>query len=558
MMSPGSREGYLVDANKRSPGKPIDFAGLPDTRKLFLDFLAGRTVDFYEHPFHQEDSYAHLSRRLRKRQFDRLTLCETLRRQNRRFGAGPPTMDNIDKLGKPETLAVVTGQQVMLFGGPLYTFYKAALAVKVAATNCRLLQTDVVPVFWLAADDADLDEATVAHLPTQDDKLREFRFTPKHNVGGRPMSEVMLDDGINALLGEYHQTLPQTDFTAEIDELLRECYQPGRSLVDAFGMYLLHLFGDDGLILIDSSDTDIRRLAVPIFAKEADLRHRSSGLVAERNRQLTGRGYHLQVTRPEHYTNLFYHAPGRQRIDLTDSGFRAGDRTFGQDEMEKLITDHPEQFSPNVFLRPIVQSHLFPTLIHFVGPAEAAYLAQIVDLYGLFKVEAPIIYPRFSATLVEPRIRRVLDKYGLAITDFAGDAGRLINRIMSASFPEDMESKFYTARARVRKLLQELIDSLDQNDEGLITTASKSTAKIDREIGNLEKKTFAAHKKKHRDVTNQLQRAALHLFPNGGLQERILPLNYYLAKFGRSFVEKLTTAVDCDSHMHYIIELEDL
>lgn len=548
----------MAEVNASRLPKLLDFGDLPGSSKLWVDFLAGRAVDFYKHSFHQSESYEFLQEQLKQRQFDRVSLVKTLGAQNQLYGADQATVDNIEKLGHPDTLAVVTGQQVTIFGGPLYAFYKAALAVKVAATNCRRLKTDVVPIFWLAADDADLEEATTTWLPVGDDELRKFSFVPDVDVAGKPMSEVLLHNGIGPLLDEYEGALPDSEFKPEVMALLRDCYRPGRSLVEAFGCYLARLFVGQGLILVDPSDPELRKLAQPIFQREVELRHRSLTAVAERNEQLTKRGYHLQVVRPEEYTNLFLHEEKRQRIDLTETGFSAGNRRYGQEEMEALVRQSPERFSPNVFLRPVLQSHLFPTLIHFVGPAEAAYLAQIADLYEMFDQEPPVIYPRFSATLVERHVVRVLQKYDLRPSDLAGNVNELINSILAKSFPDDLEDRFQRAGERVTKVLSELVDSLDQSDEGLITTAKRSIGRVGREVEDMQKKAFAAHKKKHQEVTRQLKRAALFLFPERGLQERSLPLNYFLAKYGRNLIEKLLRAVECDSSMHHLLELENL
>ncbi|MFH2056594.1 MAG: bacillithiol biosynthesis cysteine-adding enzyme BshC [bacterium] len=548
----------MAEESESKLPKLLDFGDLPGSSKLWLDFLAGRAVDFYKHSYHQSESYEYLQEHLKSRQFDRLSLVKALKRQNQSFGSDEATFANIEKLGHPATLAVVTGQQVTLFGGPLYAFYKAALAVKVAATNCHRLKTEVVPVFWLAADDADLAEAATAWLPVGDEQLAEFVFKPQVDLTGWSMSEVLLDEGILTLLDQYEQALPESEFRSGIVEILRECYQPGRSLVQAFGCYLARLFAGHGLILVDPSDPELRRLAQPIFQREIELRHRSLTSVASRNEQLIKRGYHLQVTRPDDYTNLFLHDGKRLRIDLTEEGFKAGEHLYSQAEMEALVKKEPDRFSPNVFLRPIVQSQLFPTLIHFVGPAEAAYLAQIADLYELFGQEPPIIYPRFSATLVERQDARVLAKHELKITALAGEVDALINSIFARSFPADLEERFARAEERVAKILHELVESLDQQDEGLITTAKRSAGRVGHEIEELRKKAFAAHKKKHQEVTRQLKRTALHLFPKGGLQERIVPLNYFLAKYGRNLLESLLQAVECDSSMHHLIELENL
>ena len=225
-----------------------------------------------------------------------------LLRQNEAFGAGPRTLENIKKLLQPTTSAVFTGQQVTLFGGPLFTFYKAGLALKLAESNCRKLTGQVVPIFWLAADDADFDEVARITLPTAENKLAELVYRPEKPVEGQPMGSVRLDDKIIEFLDIYEKTLPETEFRDSLMMMLRECYKPGESVVTAFGKYLARVFGDRGLILIDPTDPVFRELALPVFRKEVQLRERAAKLVEERNSRLEQQGYHLQVARPGSYS----------------------------------------------------------------------------------------------------------------------------------------------------------------------------------------------------------------------------------------------------------------
>lgn len=479
-----------------------------------------------------------------------------LLRQNHQFGAGQKTIENINKLLDPATTAVFTGQQVTIFGGPLYVFYKAALAVKLAESNCRRLQSPVVPIFWLAADDADFDEVAKVVVPGKDEKLLELVYEPRQHPGGQTIGSIRFDDDIITFLDEYEQALPDTEFRDELMAKLRECYQPGESIVTAFGKYLSYLFKDTGLILVDPSDDEFRRLALPVFQQELKLREESARAIEKGNASLEAQGYHLQVTKAGDYANLFFCDGKRTRIDFAAGGFAIDGKYVDQSVLEAKAADVPSLFAPNVFLRPIVQSRIFPTLIYFAGPAEAAYLAQMPELFDLFDEVAPVIYPRFSATIIERNVVRVMEKYELAFEDFLGDVGKQISEVMKRTYPADVDSMFADLRDDVRKRLGEIAQLLDPSDHGLVANAARISGRIDMEIKSLEEKVFQAHRKKNQIVRTQLERVAFHLHPTRQLQERVFPINYYIAKYGRWIIERLLNATDCNSGVHHLIYLD--
>ena len=523
---------------------------------MFLDFLAGKTTDYFHYDFNDDSALQQVHDKVIHRRYDREKIVAALLRQNEAFGAGPKTLDNIRKLLKPDTAAVFTGQQVTLFGGPLFTFYKASLALKLAESNCRKLSGQVVPIFWLAADDADFEEVAKITLPTAENKLATMTYQPAVAVDGQPMGAVRLDAGINEFLNSYEQALPDTEFRAGLVAMLRECYQPGESVVTAFGKYLARVFGDRGLIMIDPTDPVFRELALPVFRKEVQLRERAAKLVEERNTRLEQQGYHLQVARPGSYSNLFYYNGKRTRIDFADGGFAIEGKYISQSELEAKLEQSPSLFSPNVFLRAIVQSHIFPTLVYFAGPAEAAYFSQIRELLDVFDEAAPIIYPRFSATIIEPAIARLMEKLDIKFEDASIDVHQLTNDILKRSFPADFEENFASLRAETKRRMDEIAAHLDQSDHGLITNANRIAGRIDLEIKNLEEKVFQAHRKKNQTIRTQVERVAFNLFPEGRTQERSFPLNYYIAKYGFDVVDRLYEEVDCNSKVHHLIALE--
>ncbi len=528
---------------------------LPGSKKLYLDYLSGTASEFYSHPFTDSESYASVQQKLNRRSFERERIVAALRRQNRQFGAGEKTFENIDRLLDPTTTAVVTGQQVMIFGGPLFVFFKAALAVKLAESNCQKLKAPVVPIFWLAADDADFDEIAKIIMPTGGERLSELVYQPASPPDGRTMGAVRLDDGILSLLDQYEQALPDTEFRGELMARLREFYQHGESIVAAFGKYLTYLLGDSGLILVDPSDEELRRLAQPIFLRELRLREENTRAIDMSNKRLEAAGYHLQVAKEGAYSNLFFCDGKRRKIEFAKSGFRIDGEYVKQEDLESKLMAEPWHFAPNVFLRPIVQSHIFPTLAYFAGPAEAAYYAQMSELFELFGEIAPVIHPRFSATIVEQNIGRLMEKVNLDFEDFLGDPGQLATEIMKRTYPADLATQFAELRESVRKRLERVVGTLDQSDQGLVTNASRITGRIDGEIRNLEEKAFQAHRKKNQTLRSQLERIAFHLLPERKLQERVFPISYFVAKYGRGIIDYLLSVLSCRCDVHHLIDL---
>ena len=306
----------------------------------------------------------------------------------------------------------------------------------------------------------------------------------------------------------------------------------------------------------DPTDPVFRELALPVFRKEVQLRERAAKLVEDRNTRLEQQGYHLQVARPGSYSNLFLYNGKRTRIDFADGGFAIEGKYISQSELEAKLEQSPSLFSPNVFLRAIVQSHIFPTLVYFAGPAEAAYFSQIRELFDVFDEAAPIIYPRFSATIIEPAIARLMEKLDIKFEDASTDVHQLTNDILKRSFPADFEESFASLRAETKRRMDEIAAHLDQSDHGLITNANRIAGRIDLEIKNLEEKVFQAHRKKNQTIRTQVERVAFNLFPEGRTQERSFPLNYYIAKYGFDVVDRLYEEVDCNSKVHHLIALE--
>ncbi|HEX6988268.1 MAG TPA: bacillithiol biosynthesis cysteine-adding enzyme BshC, partial [Bacillota bacterium] len=336
----------------------------------------------------------------------RAAVAEALVEANRGYGADEAAQRNAAALADPGTLAVVTGQQAGLFGGPLHTLYKAVTAIRLAGELSQRLERRVVPVFWMASEDHDYDEVRRAYLLDQAGRVRELalppRTGPRASVGALPVPR-----RVRGLLREVAQALgPRARHPEFLDQALEEL-DAARDWGDWFARLMARWLSAHGLIILDPMLRPLRlplREFYPLALVRREGVHRELAAAASR---LQRRGYPVQLEVERDHCNLFYLADGeRVALHWRDAQLvgRGGQVRLGVGEGTALMRREPWRFSPNVVLRPLVQDLLLPTLAYVAGPAETAYLAQLRDVYPLFGLQMPVVVPRLSVTLVAPEV----------------------------------------------------------------------------------------------------------------------------------------------------------
>ena len=284
----------------------LDFSLLPKTTPLFRDYISAfqKVTQYYPTDPRRLGEWLDPPRVLADREFSRQRLAEILEAQNKKLGCGPQALANIDLLRRPDTLVVITGQQVGLFTGPLFTIYKALTVVQLARQLSQRFPFHFLPLFWMASDDHDYAEVNSVALLDRSNQLVTLRHRGDH-TSGLHVGTLRLGPEIESLLTKLDQALPESEFKAGAMELLRAAYRPRATFSEAFGRAMLSLFAKEGLILVDPADPGLKRLAVPIFQKELESAPRSGELVAVRGEQLVKRGYHAQIKPAPQAVNLF-------------------------------------------------------------------------------------------------------------------------------------------------------------------------------------------------------------------------------------------------------------
>ncbi len=441
---------------------------------------------------------------------------------------------------------VTTGQQAVLFGGPLYTVHKALAAVCLARTLESVLERPVAPLFWVAADDHDWAEVNHTFVLTPQNELRRIELEDDQGAPADPMSVRALGPTVELALREMKALLPDTEFAGPLRDLLDRAYQPGRSMASAFEDLLASLFADFGLLIVNPADPAVKAHAAPILAKELEQAASHTEMLLRQAQSLVSSGYHAQVTISPDAANVLMHDDhGRDRLVREDGAWilRRSRRTLTHEELLARLEADPVAFSPNVLLRPVVESALLPTIAYVGGPAEVSYFAQIGCLFAAHGVEPPVVFPRFTVTLVESKVRKVLDKFGMQVDAFGRPFHEVAAQLARDEMPAEVRSSLETLRIALRSGYDRLSASAGQIDPTLVGWLEGLRNNALGQTDSAEKKITWHLKKKSEVEIEQLRKAAINLFPEGSPQERVLNPFPYLARYGPELLQQVMNAL---------------
>ncbi|MEX0638977.1 MAG: bacillithiol biosynthesis cysteine-adding enzyme BshC [Balneolaceae bacterium] len=530
------------------------FKGLPFS-SLFQDYLSNAHLlrpFFNEHPF---DSEA-VEQRAEKFSFigDRTASVQILKKMNRSFGGGKQALNQVEKLKDPRALTVVTGQQLMLFGGPLFTIYKTLTAIIYARRWENELGRPVIPVFWLADEDHDFPEVAQAGILNRNNW---HSLTMKPEEGNPPVGRIVLDRNFEEFESQFFETLQEDLFTELLRKQLGRHYRQGKPFREAFAGLMLELFEEHGLIIAGSDDREVKKLSAEPMIVAASRYEEVLECLEGQSQSLEEEGYHRQATVQQ--SNLFYLAEGDERIkiDLEGEMWRAGDeKSWKVAELAEDVRRHPENFSPNVFIRPLLQDRLLPVFACVAGPGEIGYYAQMKPLYNLMGQEMPFILPRFSVTLIEPAINRIMEKlpfdpqhYIMRIEDLEHEYIEEVNRL-------DIDLFFEEWKVEVRTLTSKRLTDIANVDPTLEAAADKAGTQFENELDSLRKKLFRAQKREEETQLKRLARIRDHLFPESIPQERQVAFVSILNRYGVEIFGQLLELLEGDTpDMHKWVRL---
>jgi bacillithiol biosynthesis cysteine-adding enzyme BshC len=548
----------------------IPIATLPHTTKLFRDFLAmGEGANSPVRAWYGAEPLGSAWMKPAAASTHTAALADALERQSIAFGAGPATLANIAKL-RAGARAVVTGQQVVLLGGPLLTLLKAATAVARARQATAETGIEHVPIFWLATEDHDLEEVDQVSLLGKS-SVETLRLNAKSHAA--PVGNIPFDASINALLDRASDLLHH----AHLCDLLRECYashsanNAAPTFAGAFARLLTRLFASHGLIVMDAAGREFHALGASTLRFAIEHAEELEAALLARSVELEATGYHAQVLVKRGASLLFLisevnGAQNRQALHrLPDGSWQAGAGNsaapYTTAELLAILDSAPERLSPNVLLRPVFQDTVLPTTAYVGGPAEAAYFAQSAVIYQRILGRITPVLPRLSATLIEPAIGALMAQHEVSLSDAMLPVDELAQRLAARSLPIEAKRRLADAGSALDEALTAAQEVLASLDPSLARSAEVSASKMRYQMDRLRRLASTTEMQREASLRKHAEAIALHLFPNAHLQERVLAGVWFLAAWesahGESagLIARLVEEAAVQSANHLVITL---
>jgi len=533
-----------------------DIGGYP---RLFLDYVDDfprvRRL-FSSSPF-DDSAWEPLFKNLESRQYARRKLTEILRKQNTAHGDRKLTAPLLEKLEDPRCVVVVSGQQAGLFLGPLYTVYKAQTAIRLAESLERRYGLPVVPLFWMEVNDHDFDEVRRVYLLSPKGELKKFQYVDDNEDKAVPVHDRFLSASISPFLDEIADIYGRTDNARQTLRELRSIYRSGRSFPDVFMRFYRAYFPGQPLLFVNPGDPNIKRLAAPFFETVLVRHPEIKEALLEQSKLLEGMAYETQVSVRISDIHLF-HVVNDERVRLTSGALYDKPPGTNREHARKIadfVEQNSESLSADVLLRPLLQDYLFPTAAYVAGPAEIAYFAQLKSLYRLLDIAMPVIFPRWSGTIVDAKTMKFLNSAAVSPRDFIEDDGtEIIQKIVKSTAGKKYDTLIHGTYSELHSRLDELRKQSAGLDKSLANAVDQFEQKIKNLLDKLNGRFLDALQASNKVMVDRSKRAQNILKPGNRLQERSLPLLNFLLRYGADFADFLVQNVSIETDKHHILE----
>lgn len=537
---------------------------------LYMDYIFDfeKISNFYRYDYRDMESY-------KKRVFDleadydekkRIKICSILENYNKNIGCGKKTLENIDKLRSKKSIVVIGGQQPGLMTGPLFMIFKIMTVLKLSNFFQKELEIPVIPCFWNASDDDSADQVdnlNIINGEISDVKLDLSGFDRRTRYSDINLTEDRFRDVIEKLEDVLYPTGFKPgiiDFLKNsLSDIMKNCPNDVSriNIATFFSGLVTRMFSEQGLVLVDPASADLKKLTRDLLKFDISNHEKINLLINSTGKKLNGSGYHSQLNSIGEILDFFYCKEGvRKRIypDNKDS-FKIGSKIYNKKEFLDLIESSPSDISLNVVLRPLLQDSVLPVLSSICGPGEISYFAQIKPVYDLYGLKMPIIYPRFSATIIEKKINKLLKK--LKITDemLVPDEEEMTKQVIRKKLDIDLEGSMLALEKDISERLAESEKVFLDIEMNISDSFDRIKRNLKKEIKVLSKKLYSGLKKQDEFVLGSIKRVYANIFPGGNLQEREINIFSYLNKYGFEFLDDIGSAIKPLDFSHKFLEI---
>lgn len=535
---------------------PVDIRRFPWIKPLVADYAFdyAKVSEFFAGDPRDAHAWREAIARTQAHPRSRDAITDIVQAQQQRRGAPRAAVEAAALLRDPKSVAIVTGQQAGLFGGPLFTLLKALTALQVVERVRADFDVPAVAVFWIDAEDHDWDEVKTCGV-------MDAALAPQAVDLGNPpgahagsVARVTLDASIDAAIAQLASLLPPTEFTAALLESVRAAYRPGVGMADAFGRWMETVLGDRGLVVYNAADPAAKPLAAGVFQREIERAGDTARLADAAGNAMQARGYQAQVMPQPGTVALFHLNSGRESIRLQNSDtFQVGERTESKAALLARAGQTPHEFSPNVLLRPIVQDTIFPTVCYIAGPNELVYLGQLRGVYEAFGVPMPLMQQRATATLLDSNAARFLVRHDVPFEALRAQDEAALNTLLEAQLPPGVDAALHDVTRELEQRMEQLAASVKQIDGTLEHAARSALGRMQDDLKKLHGKVIQAAKKKDETLRRQFQHAQAQAFPGGEPQERAIGFISFLNKYGPALLDRLLEELSREVGTHWVL-----
>lgn len=464
----------------------------------------------------------------------RKVLVEQLQKQYASMDTSPTTLENITQLADKKTFTITTGHQLNVFSGPLYFLYKIISVINLTKTlKKQHPDYNFVPVYWLASEDHDFEEINFFNYK---DKKIKWNRTASGAVGE------LSTEGMDEVFADFKKQLDHSEQASFLKSLFEKAYLQHENLAEATLYFVNKLFGDHGLVCIDANCRALKNLFTPNIKNELHLQNAYSK-ITEKAQQLEKLGYKAQVNPRE--INLFYLDKGlRERLIKEDDSFVVNNTSlrFTAEEIDRLVDDTPEKFSPNVVMRPLYQEVILPNLCYIGGGGELAYWFELKDYFNIEKIPFPILLLRNSALLVSKKTQKKLKQLEVPVENLFLHQTDLV--ALHTKRISDIALDFRPQKEHLSKQFENLYQLAQKTDKSFLGAVAAQEKKQLRSLDYLEKRLLNAQKRKLSDELNRLTTIQDELFPGLNLQERVANFSRFYMTYREKLIPELFQTLD--------------
>ncbi|MCY9374914.1 bacillithiol biosynthesis cysteine-adding enzyme BshC [Bacillus sp. T17B1] len=512
---------------------------------------------FFDYSIHNKDMWGERLKDLSSRFFAREELAAYLSSYHNKFGSSA-MQSAIEKLKDPSSAAVVGGQQAGLLTGPLYTIHKIISIIVLAKEQEKQLQVPVIPIFWVAGEDHDLDEINFVHTSEENGPVKKKlpqSYWKKSSAASTSLDQEKCAEWIDDVFAAFEET----DHTNALLDNVKRCLRESVTFTDFFELLIADLFQEEGLVLLNSGDPGIKKLETAMFQKILRENDELARAVSDQQAFMREAGYKPIIESGKEQANLFYEYEEERFLIEKDNGHfvvNELDLTWTMDELYTHMEEHPERFSNNVVTRPLMQEYLIPTLAFIAGPGEINYWGELKQAFAVMGFKMPPVMPRMNITILERHIEKKLLERNISLQD-AIERGTENQRetYFEHQIPEEFTAVMDEAKSQIEAIHKAVRQEALKVDQSMEPLLLKNATFIQDQLQFLERTVTKRIEEKEGYVLKDYERIQNSIKPLLAPQERIWNIMYYLNRYGPKFFTSFKNLPFSFQNQHQVVKL---